>query len=107
LRGPGYSVPAGEGQVGFFYTGMEWDSTDTSTVAAIGFGDGAGNSVVLEGSTLPGTAALTQNTHIWFDLSNGVPVTPPTGVPEAGSISLVLAGVGILAFARKKLIAKC
>ena len=105
LRGPGYTVPAGEGQIGFFYTGMQWESTDTSTVAAIGFGDGAGNSVVLQGSTLPGTAALTQNTHIWFDLSDGgVPVTPPptTGVPEPGSVSLVLAGVGALALARKK-----
>jgi nidogen-like len=105
LRGPGYAVPAGEGQIGFFYTGMQWDSTDTSRVAAIGFGDGAGNSVVLEGSTLPGTAALTQNNHIWFDLSDsGVPVTPPstTGVPEPGSVTLVLAGAGLLLLSRRK-----
>jgi hypothetical protein len=105
LRGPGYAVPAGEGQIGFFYTGMQWDSTDTSTVAAIDFGDGAGNSVVLQGSTLPGTAALTQNNHIWFDLSDsGVPVTPPstTGVPEPGSVTLVLAGAGVLLLSRRK-----
>jgi hypothetical protein len=106
LRGPGFAVPDGEGQIGFFYTGMQWESTDTSQVAAIGFGDGTGNSVVLQGSTLPGTAALTQNTHIWFDLSDGgVPVTPPppmSGVPEPGSVSLVLAGAGALVLARKK-----
>ena len=105
LRGPGYSVPSGEGQVGFFYTTMQWESTDTSQVAAIGFGDGTGNSVVLEGSTQPGTAALTQNHHIWFDLSDGgVIVTPPPtgGVPEPGSISLVLGGAGVLALARRK-----
>jgi len=109
LRGPGFAVPAGEGQIGFFYTGMEWDSTDTSTVAAIGFGDGAGNSIVLQGSTQPGTAALTQNSHIWFDLSDtGVPVTPPpsSGVPEPGSVSLVLAGVGALVLARGKYLRK-
>lgn len=109
LRSPGFAVPDGEGQIGFFYAGMGWDSTDTSTVAAVGFGDGAGNSVVLEGSTLPGTAALTQNHHIWFDLTDtGVPVTPPatTGVPEPGSVSLVLAGVGALALGRKKYLAR-
>jgi len=106
LRGPGYTVPAGEGQIGFFYTDMQWDSTDTSTVAAMGFGDGSGNSVVLQGSTQPGTANLTQNHHIWFDLSDsGVPVTPPpttSAVPEPGSVSLVLAGAGALLLARKK-----
>ena len=106
LRGPDYTVPAGEGQVGFFYTDMQWDSTDTSTVAAMGFGDGSGNSVVLQGSTQPGTANLTQNRHIWFDLSDsGVPVTPPpttSAVPEPGSVSLVFAGAGALLLARKK-----
>lgn len=106
LRGPGYTVPTGEGQIGFFYTGMQWDSTDTSQVAAIGFGDGAGNSVILQGSTQPGTANLAQNHHIWFDLSDsGVPVTPPpttSAVPEPGSVSLILAGAGALLLARKK-----
>jgi hypothetical protein len=109
LRGPNFAVPAGEGQIGFFYTNMQWDSTDTSTVAAIGFGDGAGNSIVLQGSTLPGTAALTQDKHIWFDLNdNGVPVTPPdtSGVPEPGSVSLVLAGAGALVLARRKYFAR-
>ena len=102
LRGPGYDVPAGEGQIGFFYTTMQWDSTDTSTVAAIGFGDGAGNSQVLQGSIQPGTAALVQNHNVWFNLSGGtvVPVTPPpsSDVPEPGSTSLIVAGLGSLIF---------
>ena len=113
LRGPGYSIPSGEGQIGFFYTTMQWDSTDTSTVAAIGFGDGAGNSQVLQGSIQPGTAALVQNHHIWFNLDGGtvVPVTPggpepppPAATPEPGSTSLIVAGLGGLAFlGRRKL----
>ena len=110
LRGPGYDVPSGEGQIGFFYTTMQWDSTDTSTVAAIGFGDGAGNSQVLQGSIQPGTAALVQNHHIWFSLDGGTitpvtpgtpsgPDTPPTSVtPEPGSTSLIMAGLGGLVF---------
>ncbi|MFL6450425.1 MAG: PEP-CTERM sorting domain-containing protein [Bryobacteraceae bacterium] len=107
LRGPGYDVPAGEGQIGFFYTSMQWDSTDTSTVAAIGFGDGAGNSQVLEGSIQPGTAALVQNHHIWFSLNGGTvtpvpPTTEPTppsaATPEPGSTSLIVAGLGGLVF---------
>lgn len=109
LRGSDYSTPAGEGQIGFFYTGMGWESTDTSTVAAIGFGDGAGNSQVLEGSIQPGTAALTQNHHIWFDLSDGgVPVQPPTtppvtsDTPEPASIAMLLGGLATLALARRK-----
>ena len=106
LRGPGYNVPAGEGQIGFFYTGMGWESTDTSTVAAIGFGDGAGNGEILEGSIMPGTAALVQNHHIWFDVNdNGVPVQPPTSpseTPEPASIAMVLAGLFAVMLGKKQ-----
>jgi nidogen-like/PEP-CTERM motif-containing protein len=109
LRGPGYNVPSGEGQIGFFYTTMQWDSTDTSTVAAIGFGDGAGNSQVLQGSIQPGTAALVQNHSIWFNLDGGTitpvtpsnpsgPETPPSAVPEPASVSLIVGGLGGLVF---------
>lgn len=111
LRGPGYDVPAGEGQIGFFYTTMQWDSTDTSTVAAIGFGDGAGNSQVLQGSVQPGTAALVQDHYVWFTLNGGTvtpvtptgPTTPPTATPEPGSTSLIVAGLGgLLFFGRRR-----
>jgi hypothetical protein len=109
LRSSDYNTPSGEGQIGFFYTGMGWDSTDTSTVAAIGFGDGAGNGEVLEGSIQPGTAALTQDHHIWFDVNDsGVPVQPPTtppvtsDTPEPASIALLLGGLATVAVVRRK-----
>jgi hypothetical protein len=104
VRGPDAIIPAGEGQIGFFYTSMQWDSTDTSQVAAIGFGDGAGNGQILEGSLRAGTAALSQNHHVWFNLdTSGTPTpVPPSEVPEPRSISLIIAGVGTLAFARKR-----
>jgi hypothetical protein len=104
LRGPDYAVPSGEGQIGFFYTTMGWESTDTSQVSAIGFGDGSGNGQVLEGSLQAGTAALVQNKYIWFNLAGGVPVVPPvtppptSPVPEPGSISLLAFGSGALLF---------
>ncbi len=107
LRSSDYAVPTGEGQIGFYYTTMGWESTDTSQVAAIGFGDGEGNGQVLQGSLLPGTASLTQNKYIWFNLDAGVPVTAPppttgptdpTGptspTPEPGSIALMATGLG-------------
>src|SRR5262245_35208802 len=51
VRGPGFAIPAGEGAIGFFYKGMQWETGDASggsggfggTPAAVGFGDGAGN----------------------------------------------------------------
>ncbi len=58
LRGPGYTVPAGEGVIGFFYEGMNWETGGASggsggfggTPAAVGFGDGSSNGEVLAGS---------------------------------------------------------
>jgi hypothetical protein len=107
LRSSDYAVPTGEGQIGFYYTTMGWESTDTSQVAAIGFGDGLGNGQVLQGSLLAGTANLTQNKYIWFNLAGGVPVTAPmpttspsdptvptSATPEPGSIALMATGLG-------------
>jgi hypothetical protein len=111
LRGPGYSVPAGQGQIGFFYTTMQWETGDDSggtdgfggTPAAVGFGDGAGNGQVLQGSIQNGISGIVNDKHIWFNLNgSGVPVNPGGTVPEPASVGLLLVGVGGLALARKK-----
>jgi hypothetical protein len=102
VRGPDYDIPVGEGAIGFFYQEMGWEDTDTSQVAAVGFGDGAGNAVVLEGSTEPGLIGPLTNHHIWFN-QNLTPVDDGaddgtddggTGVPLPASI--VLLGIGLV-----------
>jgi len=117
LRGPGFAVPAGEGQIGFFYKGMGWETGDASggtggfggTPGAVGFGDGAGNGQVLAGSTQNGIAAAVANHHIWFNLVGGVPVVIPPVIPPGGGggtgpavpepASLLLLGSGLAALA--------
>lgn len=103
LRGPGFAIPAGEGQIGFFYKGMGWETGDASggtngfggTPGAVGFGDGTGNGEVLAGSIQSGIAGVVANHHIWFDVVGGVPIV--TAVPEPAS--LVLLGSGLTALA--------
>lgn len=111
LRGSGYNVPSGQGQIGFFYTTMGWETGDDSggtdgfggTPAAVGFGDGNGNGQVLQGSIMNGISSVVDDHHIWFDLNGGVPV-PPGGssTPEPASIGFLLVGLGGLAVARKR-----
>lgn len=121
LRGPSYSIPSGEGQIGFFYTSMQWEAADTdggsdglctSTCqpGAIGFGDGLGNGEILASSLQAGVNGVVNNEHIWFDVnSGGVPVTPPptSGVPEPSSYGLLAAGMLGLGFTCKKLKFRC
>lgn len=114
LRGPAFAIPSGEGQIGFFYKGMGWETGDASggtggfggTPGAVGFGDGAGNGEVLAGSTQNGIAGAVANHHIWFDVVGGVPVvtSPPSGgdgnvpaVPEPASLVLLSSGLAALA----------
>lgn len=95
LRSDDYVLPNGEGQIGFFYKGMQWEGTDTSTVAAIGFGDGAGNGQVLDGSSSQaGLNLVAANHHIWFD-ANLVVVPPIPGVPEPMTWVMMVAGMGM------------
>jgi hypothetical protein len=103
LRGPGFDIPAGQGQIGFFWTSMQWETGDASggsdgfggTPAAVGFGDGVGDGQVLQGSTANGISAIVNDESLWFNLSStGVPVTvPPTGTPEPSSVALIFAAL--------------
>jgi len=100
LRGPGFPIPVGEGAIGFFYKTMQWDTGDASggqggsggSPAAVGFGDGAGNGEVLEGSTQAGIASIVNDHHIWFDPN----LAPVPSVPEPTSLLFLggaLAGI--------------
>jgi len=104
LRGPSYSIPSGEGQIGFFWKTMQWETGDASggsggfggNPAAIGFGDGQSNGVVVQGSTANGISAVVNNRKLWSNLSStGVPIVP--GIPAPSSIGLLALGLGLVA----------
>lgn len=93
LRGDNFVVPTGEGKIGFFYGPMNWSVTDTSQVAAVGFGDGSGNGEVLQGSLDPNMNNVVNNKYIWFDASLA-PVPPSNNnVPEPATLALLAAGL--------------
>ena len=103
LRGSDFATPAGEGQIGFFYGDMQWETGGASggtdgfggTPAAVGFGDGQSNGEVLAGSTQNGISGIVNDSYIWFDVNNqGIPT--PT-IPEPTNVALMLAGLGLLA----------
>jgi len=107
LRGPDYVIPAGEGQVGFFYKSMQWETGDASggtggfggTPAAVGFGDGQSNGFVLQGSTQNGISAIVNNKYMWFNLTSGgvTPVGLATApAPAVSGWSLVVLVLGLL-----------
>jgi hypothetical protein len=99
LRGPGFAIPPGQGQIGFFWTTMQWETGDASggsdgfggTPAAVGFGDGNGNGQILQGSTMNGISSIVNDEEIWFDLSTtGVPTST---TPEPSSLGLTFTGL--------------
>jgi hypothetical protein len=95
LRSSAYAIPLGEGAIGFFFGTMGWEVTDTSTVSAVGFGDGAGNGEVLQSSLQPGLNNILQNHHIWFD-ANLAPVSEVGETPLPGALPLFATGLGAL-----------
>jgi hypothetical protein len=102
LRGPGFTIPTGEGAIGFFWDAMGWEQGDVSGVpAAVGFGDGLSNGEILQGSTLPGIHNVVNNERIWFDAN----LAPVNSVLEPASLALLgtaLAGFGVIRRRRKK-----
>jgi hypothetical protein len=111
LRADNYVVPAGEGQIGFFWKTMQWETGDASggtngfggTPAAVGFGDGQSNGFVLQGSTANGIAAVVQNHELWFNINTqtGEP-EPVPGIPEPETYAMLLAGLGLLGFVARR-----
>ncbi len=85
FRGPDFNVPFGEGNIGFFWRDMQWETGDASegtggfggTPGAVGFGNGAGDGVILESSLTDGISQIVSNHNIWFN-PNLEPI-PPSG----------------------------
>ncbi len=81
LRGPDYPIPNGEGNIGFFYKDVQWETGDASggnggfggTPADVGFGDGLSTvnsgEFSLPGSLQAGIGQLVSNNYYWFNLS--------------------------------------
>lgn len=70
---------------------MQREGINTSTTAAVGFGNGAGDAPVLAGSNQPGMYQTPDSQDIWFN-ANLTPVEPGTA-PESTSLARLLTGL--------------
>lgn len=101
VRGSNFAVPNGEGTIGFFYRDMPWIATDTSTTAAVGFGNGAGGFEALQGSNTSTINTAVANHFVWFD--QNLAVVPVNPVPEPETYALMMLGLaGLGAYTRRR-----
>lgn len=100
VRSDQKSIPAGEGQIGFFY-GDIFDFNDVSA----GFGDGLATIDPREvsfASGVPGTT-LSNTAPLYFTLEGGgTNEPPPAGVPEPATLMLMGLGIAMLAIRRQR-----
>jgi hypothetical protein len=110
IRGPNFAIPAGEGQIGFFWTTMQWETGDASggsggfggSPAAVGFGDGQNNGFILQGSTENGISRTVNDEYLWFNLNSEGNPTPVLTVPEPETYALMLAGLGVMGLVARR-----
>ncbi len=98
IRGPDANIAAGEGNIGFFYGPLAWETGDSEGFASAGFSDGAGNARLLEGSDAAGLNTRLANNHIWFNLD----LTPVAPVPVPAAIWLLGSALLGLVSTRKR-----
>jgi hypothetical protein len=110
LRSADYQIPTGEGQIGFFWGQMQWETGDASggsngfggKPAAVGFGDGLNNGFVLESSLKNGISSVVDHKSIWFNVNDaGVPEVTPA-VPEPEAYALMFAGLACVGLLRRR-----